>query len=262
MIRSFTKASGGRQTDIVRQRSTAGLSTKETAVFDLLQTYDKKGDVEMTIAEKNWDKIGRSALQLAHPDVQQALVNIGTQKALSSNDPNYPFNNLTQNQRNIVLRINSLPIGSTEKSTLQKNNISWLKPYWEANTNYFAYLAAKNDTTSVANLESTQPRASEYVQSQMDAKNWNDPQVKAYLDANTKYKNDLRLQMGLPEISSGSYQKKPYFRSVSTTAPKMKKLKLKKLKKFKKFKLKKAKIYKLKKTSKILSIKLKKVKFS
>lgn len=49
------------------------------------------------------------------------------------------------------------------------------------------------------------PQPSDYVQQQMNAKNWRDPQVQAYLQASTNYANEQRKQLGLPPVAgSGS----------------------------------------------------------
>lgn len=86
------------------------------------------------------------------------------------------------------------------------------------------------------------PVASEYVQKQMDLKNWKDPQVKAYLEANREYTNERRKALGLEPLAaysggSGGYNPMKYFKPKVKTV-KMKKLRLKKLPKIKKAKRK------------------------
>jgi len=51
-----------------------------------------------------------------------------------------------------------------------------------------------------------QPTASDYVQSQMDVKNWKDPQVQQYLNDLSEYNNNKRTSLGLSPIApySGS----------------------------------------------------------
>lgn len=48
------------------------------------------------------------------------------------------------------------------------------------------------------------PQPSDYVQQQMNAKNWRDPQVQAYLTASTNYANEQRKQLGLPPVAGFS----------------------------------------------------------
>jgi hypothetical protein len=88
------------------------------------------------------------------------------------------------------------------------------------------------------------PVASEYVQKQMDLKNWKDPQVKAYLEANREYTNERRKALGLEPLEAygsssygGGYNPMKYFKPKVKTV-KMKKLRLKKLPKIKKAKRK------------------------
>ena len=78
---------------------------------------------------------------------------------------------------------------------------------------------------------SSRPVASARAQAQMDAGNWNDPEVKAYLEANTAWKNMNREKVGLPPLEDfkskwGSYSKKPA--KASFNMSKVKKARVKK----------------------------------
>lgn len=49
----------------------------------------------------------------------------------------------------------------------------------------------------------TKPQPSDYVQQQMDLKNWRDPDVVAYLEANKQWQNNQRMLLGMTPIDSG-----------------------------------------------------------
>jgi len=264
IAKRFTLASGGAEEKRVEEEAKKGMTQLEVATYDFIKSYKSKEDKsKMTVGEKEWFKIGENALKLSNPKVSEALRQEAMIKALYNDEPQNPFNMLSEEQRKVVLTINSLPKGE-DKSALQKQNIEWLKPYWEANTNYFAYKAVKAyEETGEIMEESKQPIASEYVQRQMDLKNWNDPQVQEYLKANNEYKNYIRLAMGLPALEGygGGYDPMKYFHPKIKTL-KMKKINIKKLPKIKKAKSKKYKKIKTKKISikPIKPIKIKKQK--
>ena len=83
----------------------------------------------------------------------------------------------------------------------------------------------------------------------MDAKNWSDPQVRAYLDANTAWQNEQRAKLGLAPLAGFTpYAKKPKKVSIKLAkvkAPKIKSIKVK-LPKIKKMKVPKIKVLKSK----------------
>jgi len=258
--RRFTKASGGRALEETRAQETAGFSPKETALYDLLQTYSKNDDY--TQPQKNWKKIGESALKLAHPEVADALNSIAIQKALINSDPINPYNELTDKQRTIVDTINALPPASTDKKTLQKQNLGWLKPYWEANTNYFAYIAAKNDDASnkktQSNYYKNSPQASKRAQALMDAGNFSDPEVKTYLAARAEYNNSIRAAMGLPATGGyGGYGgKSSGLKYIDVTLPKVKMKKLSPYSPPKNIRVQKSRSYRTAKLSKYKPVRI------
>jgi hypothetical protein len=91
----------------------------------------------------------------------------------------------------------------------------------------------------------------------MDVGNWSDPEVRAYLEANTAWKNMQREKAGLPPLEAygGSgggwvnYKKKITARKISTPKAKVANIKVKKLPKIK-----------IAKAPKIKSLKTKKIK--
>jgi hypothetical protein len=146
----------------------------------------------------------------------------------------------------------TLPPGSPDAKALKKSKPE-VVGLMAARSQYFS-------TLDNLTFNSSAPQASPYVQQQMNAKNWSDPQVQSYLDTYSQYTDQQRAKLGLPPTEKYTpYKRKTYFRKVS--APKLKAFKLKKVK-MKKIKIKKAKVYKLKKTGTIKLIKLKKVKFA
>lgn len=120
-----------------------------------------------------------------------------------------------------------------------------IKKLMTARSEYFARNPLPNQTLS------KRPMPSAYVQQQMDAKNWHDPQVKAYLDANTQYQNEQRALLGLTPL--GGYTPRLKLASFKYKTPKLKKFAFKSAKNkiFKPTKLKSLKI----KPSKILGYK-------
>jgi hypothetical protein len=62
--------------------------------------------------------------------------------------------------------------------------------------------------------QSNRPVASPYAQQQMNAGNWNDPQVKQYLQDNNNWKAQQLAGMGLSPLSSGysSSSRKPFIK--------------------------------------------------
>jgi hypothetical protein len=149
----------------------------------------------------------------------------------------------------------SLPPGSQDAKDLKKANPEIIQlatarsDYYEANP----IPPKPGETVSTYNA----PQPSDYVQKQMGAKNWKDPQVRAYLDAYTAYQNQQRELIGLEPLPAyqSSYNPMKYFN------PRVKKVTMKKNKKYavKRIKLKKLAVRKLK-VPKLAVKKIKKIK--
>lgn len=148
----------------------------------------------------------------------------------------------------------SLPPGSQDAKDLKKANPSVIALATARSDYYTANPIPPKPGAATYNA----PQPSDYVQKQMDAKNWKDPQVRAYLDAYQAYQNEQRASMGLTPISSSggsSYNPMKYF------YPRVKKVTMKKNKTYavKRIKLKKLAVRKLK-SPKLAVTKIKKVK--
>ena len=146
------------------------------------------------------------------------------------------------------MRYETLPPGSQDRKDLAKANPE-LTALFDVRSKYFA------ENPIPGQAQSNRPMPSDYVQKQMDAKNWSDPQVKAYLDANTAYNNDQRAKLGLTPLASGgsTYRRRPYAKAIKKVKiakikiPKSKKVRLKAVSvKFPRAKLAKIKIPKIK----------------
>jgi len=126
--------------------------------------------------------------------------------------PINPLYNLPYDRQRTVLTLATQPPGK-EKSAMQKANIEWLKPYWDEVSRYSTDMKKLGIFKENPNYTAP-PQASARAQAQMDAGNWNDPEVKAYLAANNEYKNKVRAELGYPPLEGysgsgwGPYTKK------------------------------------------------------
>lgn len=110
--------------------------------------------------------------------------------------PYNPFYDLAPQQQRLVLWTQALPPGP-DKSAIQKQNIAWLEPYWDASSRYYDQLPNRTPYVNKA------PQASLRAEALMDRGIFKDFEVQAYLSANTAYKNQQRIAMGLPPLTSG-----------------------------------------------------------
>jgi len=92
------------------------------------------------------------------------------------------------------LRYQSLPIGNADKKSLGKMYPE-IYELAAARSDFFKRNPMPNQAGP------NRPIASERAQKLMDAGNWTDPEVQAYLKANDAYKNQEREKLGLPPIA-------------------------------------------------------------
>lgn len=191
-------------------------------------------------------------IYLTYPEVFKAKQKIEFETAAKTGkaiDPLYLVNYDTAKK---YMRYESLPEGSSDRKDMTKAYPE-LIALFDTRSKFFQ----ENPITGTSTQVSTKPIASDYVNAQMNAKNWKDPQVQAYLNANTAYNNAQREKLGLPPLAGFSkfptYTKKPKkvaLRKVSkgktakfkTIATKVKKLKAIKAPSFKLVKTKQPKI--------------------
>lgn len=216
--------------------------TASNKAYDSLEEKEKSAYDSIPKSDPNDPLVAMytNEIYLKYPAVFEAKKNAAIESKqgdLSKVDPLYTTDSATA--RNYVLW-KSLPPNSQDAKSLKKAHPEIVK-LAEVRSKFF-------EENPIEGVESTYkaPKPSEYVQKQMDAKNWKDPQVKAYLEAYRVYTNEQRAKIGLepiPEYES-SYNPMKYF-NPTVKKVRMKKVKSKKIS-FKKPKKIKTKYKKLK----------------
>lgn len=177
------------------------------------------------------DKMTKAAIRLNNPNVFFTERDIALKTAQKTGEPVDPLYTVDPATALRYIRYQSLggsTLGSADAKALYKQypDIGQLS---QARSAFFTQNPIKTQTLT----DNPAPRPSAYVQRQMDAKNWSDQQVKAFLDANTAFKNQQREILGLPPLDFGfSYNKKPksFLNKVKFATPKLKGLKNKTIK--------------------------------
>lgn len=212
--------------------------------FQKLQAAEKAAalSIPKQDPEDVQSKMSKYQTLLQYPAVYNYQKEIAINKVngdMSKVDPLYTY---PENEIRKFMRYQSLggsDLGSAEAKALYKAE-PIIKEISQSRAEYY-----KKNPIQGSDYTSSRPVASERAQALMNQGQWNDPEVKAYLEANTAWKNMNREKMGLPPLpeSGGfkSYQKKPKKVKIG----KAKKVRLKKSS----FKTKKIKTPKLKKIS-------------
>lgn len=194
-----------------RDTALKGLSNAERTAFDAIPKYDSD-DPNTTMFKYQ--------TYLTYPKVFQAKQQTELELAEKTGkdiDPLYLVDYDTAKQ---YMRYQTLPPGSKDRSAMIKAYPE-LEALFELRSQYFA------DNPIPGTSGSKKPIPSKYVQEQMDAKNWGDPEVRAYLDANRAYQNEMREKLGLPPLdtyswgSKGDSNKKISIKKTSTSLPKI-----------------------------------------
>lgn len=190
------------------KKASDSLNPNDKNVFNSLhpQTKDADGnpviDKSIAMTAEKYDTL------LHNPKVLAAEA--AFQKSLPNHDPLWDAPDW---QRNIVMaQADHLP---GQKSTYSQltNGQQWYQNLQQARSQFFQSIAQNQQPmsgTGGTDQATTlpKPQASDYVQQQMNAKNWKDPQVQAYLNATTAYNNSQLAAMGLPnapaQASSGA----------------------------------------------------------
>lgn len=211
-----------------RDKALESLSESERKAYDAIPKYD---------ANDLNTQMYKYQTFLTYPNVFEAKRMTEFELAKQTGkaiDPLYLVNFDTAKR---YMRYSTLPPGSQDRKDMVKA-FPELEALFDVRSRYFTENPIEGQQTS------NKPIPSAYVQQQMDAKNWSDPQVRAYLDANTMWQNEQRAKLGLAPLAGFTpYAKKPKKVSVKLTkvkAPKIKafKVKLPKLKKMKQPKIK------------------------
>lgn len=200
-----------------RDKALESLSEIEKKAYDAVPKYD----------EKNPDsQIFKYQTFLTYPNVFEAKrmteFNLAKQTGKAI-DPLYLVNYDTAKA---FMRYETLPPGSQDRKDLLKIKPE-LAALFDVRSKYF------KENPMEGQAKSSRPLPSEYIQQQMDAKNWSDPQVRAYLDANTQYQNEQRAKLGLAPLAGFTqFAKKPKRVSVKLAKANAPKIKLPKTKLF------------------------------
>lgn len=234
----FLKATGGRQQTQLNAQLMQGLTPKETQAYELIHTprmVDANGTTIPDNTALNSQKT--AVLYLAYPKVQ--AIDAVQEQAQPNHDPIW---DLPPTERNIVFGARTALPNQTNTYKKYLQTQPWYSQFEDAETAFFDSLPQTGGSVS------DRPSPSTYVQQQMDAKNWKDPQVQAFLDANSAYNNQKLLSIGLPPVNSsyGSYAKKPKKVKLATIKVPKIKISLKAPKAFKPKKIKLAKVSKSK----------------
>lgn len=213
-VQNVVNASQGKITPTQAAINIAGLRTK-TSPNDPTALYFKHKDQEykklapeqqhLVDAIPKQDPTDPGAKQLKYeligrdPAVWNYFKNIAVADANGDTSKVDPLYTVPYDQAKAVITYEAQNPGSKDKSALYKANPQ-IGQILGQRAVYFQNNPLPDAQPNPA------PQASDYVQQQMDAKNWKDPQVKAYLDANTAYNDSLRSQMGLTPIAqAGGY---------------------------------------------------------
>lgn len=217
---------------------------------EYLKLHPQKETWEMTTSTPDnvsvKEQMEKNMIRANNPELYMYEKQIATATNQKTGQPIDPIYVVPMETAMRYYRYQSLPPGSKDKSDLIKAypDISQLM---KLRSQFFAENPLpKSGTTSPYD---NKPVASEYVQTQMDLKNWDDPQVRAFLDANQQWQDEQRMLMGLLPKDGGGFgsgKKKP--KKVGLIQGKRinpKKIKIKSIVP-KKFKLQNAKIKPLK----------------
>jgi len=193
----------------------------------------------------------KAMLYLNNPKLQLLELQLAKSMQQQIGQAYDPVWDLPSDKRNQIFAARtSLP---GEKNTVKKElgTQDWYSAFNKKEASFFDSLPSSGNV-------SPRPQPSTYVQQQMDLKNWSDPQVRSYLDANTAYNNDLRTSLGLSPIAGYVARNKVKSVRLSSKAPARRRITLGKVKKLKLAKIPKPKKLKNYSTA-IKRIKLKKI---
>lgn len=179
---------------------------------------------------------------LQYPQVFNAKKEI----ALKSDKNVDPLYTVPYSQARVYMLYEAQNPGSADKKALYKAHPE-IGQLAQARADFFAANPIEGGQTSGA------PRPSARAQALMDAGNFKDAEVKAFLDANTAYQNQQRAQLGLTQLAGYTpYQRKPKqikLKAIAIKFPKSRKIKVTSIK------TKKVKQYKLGKVTKVSKLK-------
>ncbi len=183
-----------------KDKAITGLNDQEQQAFNAIPKADTN-DPNIRILKYQ--------IYLTYPNVFEAKQKTELETAAKTGkgiDPLYLVNYDTAKK---YMRYEALPEGSQDRKDMTKAYPELLALF-DVRNKFFTDNPIPGQKTN-----SRKPIASAYVQSQMDAKNWSDPQVKQYLDANTAYNNEQRATLGLPPLAGYTQFAKQGYKKVT-----------------------------------------------
>lgn len=190
--------------------SFAKLRAEEKAAVRSLPDYDPSNPN---------DKVYKYRTLLQYPAVYNYKREVAIKTAESQGKEVDPLYQFPYQDVKRYMTYQTLPPGSQEKKNFYKT-YPVVGEIGEARSSYFKANPIDNEDQKESGLLQY-PEQSEYVSKQMDAKNWNDPQVQAWFDAKLAYDNQQRELLGLPPLSDsyGGWPKKPKKASYKKSSP-------------------------------------------
>jgi hypothetical protein len=192
--------------------ATNKFNDNEMALWNSLHPVKKDINGNTIYTPGNVNSIQKATIYLNNPKMQAAEEYI----AKNSGGVHDPIWDLPQAERNVVLASRIQLPGQKNTYDNYLSQQPWYKGFLQQQSFYYNSFVNKpaptTATTAPAITTPTQmayPEPSAYVQSQMDAKNWKDPQVQAWFNAKDEYNNQQLVAMGLPPMTSSSYTSKP-----------------------------------------------------
>lgn len=170
-----------------KDKAVKGLTAEERSALDSIPKTD------ITKEQDPNTRIMKYQTYLTYPNVFAAKQNIELQMSKETGKAIDPLYLVDYETAKKYMRYETLPEGSQDRKAMTKAYPDLLALF-EVRGKYF------EDNPIEGAATSKRPVPSDYVQQQMDAKNWKDPAVRNYLDANTMWQNSQREKLGLPPL--------------------------------------------------------------
>jgi len=175
-----------------RDEALKGLSSQEQQAFASIPKYDSYDPNVIIFKYQTY---------LTYPKVFEAKQQTELEMAEKTGKAIDPLYLVDYETAKKYMRYETLPPGSEDRKAMTKAYPE-LVALFDLRGRYF-------DENPMSGMpKSDRPLPSKYVQDQMDAKNWSDPEVRAYLDANRLYQNEQREKLGLPPLEGYSWGSK------------------------------------------------------
>ncbi len=188
-------------------------------IFDAIyaREHDANGN---TIPLAPGDRMAIALLKLNNPDIMAAMTQAAKITSQKTGEPLDPIYTYSPAQQKIILEEES-QLPGPEKTNAVKANQNLFNDYFAKQTAYYNQLQANGVTFNSGNNPKP-PLMTPYIQAQLNAKNYNDPQVQQYFAQDLAYKNQVRTLMSAPLVDTyGNIQgSKNYGVSLASTSGK------------------------------------------